>query len=522
MPSLALVDRLRALSPPDRRRILSRCSTQELAALTWCWREFWARPDERPAGAREGRGQLAPAGEWTWWANIGGRGSGKTKTCAEWVMEEALRLGRGCRIHLVAQSIDDGRDTMIEGPSGLMACAPPWAGLTYAPSVVGGTVEWRNGARARLFGADRPTKGRGPQCNRMWLDDPAAFGPHGLQVLEQLLFGFRSRGPDGSGPRGVISSTPLESDLMRWILAGEDGKRASTVVYSRSESDDNRHNLAENFFTETLAEFAGTELEQQERFGRSPWSTSKKIFAGISFSGAPVRVDTMPDRFLTVAVWIDPSTSTSTRSCEVGLVVVGLTSDGHLYLLQDLSGVYGAQEWPEIALTAVERWTPHAASVHLGVETNQSGNQPEGLLRSAEKIRRLQRGLPGVSVIEIREINTSRSKAVRATPLPRLYAAGQLHHLAGAGLEMLERQLRELDDRPALGRDRADAFVYAVLDLAGILDHARGGAMVGGVSVGPAAFGGRPGGAVNVGSSSPTVVPHIAGSFSFGGGGRWL
>jgi len=514
----ALVDRLRALSAADRAAILGQFSAKELASLRWRWRDFWARPDEREPGAIEGGGQLPPPGSWTWWASIGGRGSGKTRSAAEWILEEAERLGRGCVIHLVGQSVDDARATMIEGESGLLANAPPWAGLDWRPSVQGGLLVWKNGARARVFGADKPAKGRGPQCNRMWLDDPAAWGPHGKEVLEQLLFGFRLRAPDGSEPRGVISSTPIESEILRWILDGTRGGRRSKIVYSRSATDDNRANLSTSFFDETLAEFAGTELEQQERYGIWNAAGAPKVFAGIDFNRTPVRVAHAPERFLAVAIWIDPAESTSTRACEVGMVAGGLTNDGHVYLLEDLSAKLGANEWPDRALDAVERWAPRAASVHLGVEINRGGNQPAELLRSAEKIRRLQRGLPGFSILEIRTVFTDKGKSARATPLPRLYAAGQVHHLPG--LDELERQMRALDDTRAANRDRADAAVYVVLDLAGVLE-ARGGSgayAVGGAAIGPGTFGAPALGAVAVGPSappSPAVTPHL--SFTFGG-----
>mgnify|MGYP001582717541 CR=1 FL=1 len=516
----ALVDRLRALPAERRAALLDALSPRAVAALRWDWEGFWARPDDRAPGWTEGRGQLPPPGDWTWWGNIGGRASGKTTAAVEWVHSEARTLGRGCVIHLLGQTLEDARAVMVEGESGLLAKARPWDGIDFKPSIGGGLITWRSGAKARVFGADKPAKGRGPQCNRMWLDDPAAFGVNGMAVLEQLLFGFRLRAPDGSEPRGVISSTPIESELMRWILGGPRGERRSKVLYSRSTTDDNRSNLAESFFTQTLEEFAGTELEQQERYAIFPWG-AKKIFANVDFKRPPVRVDVAPDRFLGVAIWIDPAQSTSTKACEVGMVAAGVTHAGKIFLLDDSSDVMGADVWPERALDLHDRWAGRTAAIHLGVETNRGGNQPAELLRSAEIIRKLREGRPGVATIEIRSVFTHQGKTVRATPLPRLYLAGQVHHLPG--LDGVERQLRELDDTPRLQLDRADAAVYCVLDLAGILEQ-RGGSSsyaVGGVALGPGTFGPAAAGAVNVGpaaqrSAVPMSMPGM--SFSFGGG----
>ncbi len=512
---IALVDELRELDEPDREAVLATCSAKELAALRWCWPEFWARPDDRDPGAIIGKGQLPPSGPWTWWANIGGRGAGKTEACARWVSSEALRLGAGAVFHLVGQSVEDARSTMIEGPSGLLQASPPWAAVRWIPSVAGGVVLWKNGARARVFGADKARKARGPECNRMWIDDPAAFGPNGKEVLNQLLFGFRRRAPDGSEPRGVISSTPIDSELLSWIMSGSTaGMQQRRMVYSFSETDDNRSNLSEDFFGNILSEFAGTEREQQERFGKYQVGQAR-VFKGIDFNEKPCRVHALPERFLAMAVWIDPAVSTSARSCEVGICVAGLTNDGHVWIVEDLSAQLDSNTWPEVAMAAAERWKIRTGDMRFGVETNRGGDSPAALLRSAEKLMRLRAGNPAVSIYQIKEVFARKAKGQRATPLPRLYAAGQVHHLAGM-LEM-ERQLRELEDHVRIPLDRADACVYAVLDLAGVLENVAGYS-VGGSAQEPGAFGPAAQGAIAVG---PTVQPTPSMPFTFGGGGDW-
>lgn len=461
---LALVDRLRALPAADRARILSRLSARELAGLRWEWASLWARPDVRdPTDPRMGAGQLPPSGDWTWWALVGGRGSGKTRSAAEWVNAEAMRLGRGCIMHLVGASIDDARAVMVEGPSGLLACSPPWARPTFRASVEGGSLEWPSGAIGRVFGVDKPRKGRGPQCNRMWCDDVAAWGPRAKETFEQLLLGFRLMAPDGGGPRGVISTTPIDNEVIRWLLAGEHGERQSAIVYSRDPTDANRANLAESFFRQTLEEFAGTELEQAERFGVFVSSTSGRVFAGTDFGLPPIRVSVIPPDLRAIAIGVDPATSSAVHSCEVGIVVVGVDARGHTFAVDDLSAVMSADVWPGVVLDAVERWTP-AAPVHVVFETNKGGAMGPELIRSAERIRRLQASLPGVSTLEIRTVVATKSKAQRAAPLVRLFRSGYLHLLPG--LATLERQLRDLSDAQERKTDRADAFVWAALDIA--------------------------------------------------------
>lgn len=91
---------------------------------------------------------------------IGGRGSGKTRTGAEWV--RGLALGDPVfspepveRIALVGETFADVRDVMIEGPSGLLALprlggAPP----VWQPSRR--RMVFENGAVALAFSAEEP------------------------------------------------------------------------------------------------------------------------------------------------------------------------------------------------------------------------------------------------------------------------------------------------------------------------------------------------------------------------------
>jgi len=510
--ALSLVARLRALPTEDRRAILERLPARQLAALKWAWRDFWARPDARePAAPHLGTGQLAPAGTWTWWGNIGGRGSGKTRTCAEWVTEKACDLGKGFVVHLVAQTPEDGRDAMIEGVSGLATIAPPWSGFDFKSSKEGGTITWRSGARGRVFGANVPRKGRGPACCAMWLDDPAAFGPQGLATFKMLLYGFRERMPDGSDPQGVVSSTPIDSDLLDEILSGEDGSQGTTVVYSWSASDDNRANLSEKWFTETLAKIAATdpELELQERYGKRIKKADGKAFAGVNLVAPPVKVDALPGDIVSIGLWVDPATSSAVHSCEVGVVVLALARAGHVYALEDLSRVMNSAEWPVVVVRAADRFRASFpwAHVYLGIETNKGGNMGPALLELAEKNQRLEEGGSGIATYEVRTVFASVGKGQRAAPVRAAAAAGRFHLLAGLGA--LTRQLQELDDAEGPKRDRADACVHGAVDLlrsaTAVTDPMPEG------RIGPA-----PLGAVAVG---PSVQNPAA--FQFGTPGRW-
>jgi phage terminase large subunit-like protein len=70
--------------------------------------------------------QLPPPGDWRIWLLLAGRGFGKSRTLSEWVNEQAVSR-QASRIGLVAATAADCRDVIVEGESGILATAPPYA-----------------------------------------------------------------------------------------------------------------------------------------------------------------------------------------------------------------------------------------------------------------------------------------------------------------------------------------------------------------------------------------------------------
>jgi phage terminase large subunit-like protein len=102
----------------DIDAFLNGLSENALMALPWVF-DFWALPH-----------QLPPDGAWRTWVILGGRGAGKTRAGAEWVRAQVegagpLDAGRCKRIALVGETLDQVREVMIFGDSGIMAVSPP-------------------------------------------------------------------------------------------------------------------------------------------------------------------------------------------------------------------------------------------------------------------------------------------------------------------------------------------------------------------------------------------------------------
>ena len=145
-----------------QEKFLDELGQGALLALPYLF-EFWALEH-----------QVAPTGDWRTWVIMGGRGAGKTRAGAEWVRSEVegalpLDAGRSRRVALVGETIEQVREVMIFGESGILACSPP----DRRPEWKSGRklLEWPNGATAQVFSAHEPEALRGPQFDAAWVDE---------------------------------------------------------------------------------------------------------------------------------------------------------------------------------------------------------------------------------------------------------------------------------------------------------------------------------------------------------------
>ena len=210
--------------------------------------EFWAMPH-----------QLPPAGDWRSWVIMGGRGAGKTRAGAEWVrskVEGAMPLDTGqCRrIALVGETIEQVREVMIFGDSGILACSPDdrrpdWEATRKR-------LVWPNGAVATIHTAHEPEGLRGPQFDGAWVDELAKW-KRGEEAWDQLQFALRL----GDQPQVCVTTTPRNVGVLKRLL-----NSPSTVV-TQAPTEANAANLAASFLEEVRARYRGTRLGRQELDG---------------------------------------------------------------------------------------------------------------------------------------------------------------------------------------------------------------------------------------------------------------
>ena len=462
MPTIPEI--LRSADPALRERIVRSLPEAQLRALARSFPE-WAHG-----------GQLVPAAtasgaDWRTWVLLAGRGFGKTRAGAEWVLgavrgaetkdspsilrqaQDERSFGRAgvgknphrqrcalppppagedLRIALVAATVDEARAVMVEGPSGILACAGPNEIADWLPSRA--LLKFSSGAEATLYSGASPNKLRGPQHHLAWCDELAKWR-HPLATWDMLQLGLRC----GVRPRALVTTTPRGG-----CAALADILAAADTVQTGGATSANPH-LPPAFLSAVTARYGGTRLGREELDGEFLSEIAGSLWprALIDASRGPPPA---PGDLRRVVVAVDPPGSAA-GTC--GIVVCGLAGGGVAHVLADCSAEGLSPEgWARAVAAAAELWSAD----RVVAEKNQGGDMVRSVLRSA--------GL----ILPLTLVSATRSKVRRAEPVAGLFESGRAR-LAGRFPE-LEAQLGGLvagGDYLGPGRspDRADAMVWA-------------------------------------------------------------
>lgn len=422
-------------SGPDiaQKQFLEGLTSAQLAGLRYLF-DFWAMPH-----------QLPPPDPWRTWVILGGRGAGKTRAGAEWVrtmVEGPLPKtpGKCRRIALVAETIEQAREVMVFGESGVLAISPP----DRRPIWVAGRrmLVWPNGAQAQIFSASEPESLRGPQFDAVWADELAKWRK-ASETWDMLQFCLRL----GEDPRTCVTTTPRRTKVLRDLL-----EKPSTVrTHARTQA--NRANLASGFIEEIEATYAGTSLGRQEIDGEMLDDVAGSLWNLQQL--AVLQVAAPPD-CTRIVVAIDPPGTSHAGSDACGIIVAGVVMSGPVqdwrgYVLEDATiSAARPTDWAKAAIAAMER---HSAD-RLVAEVNQGGDMVEAVLRQIDPL------------VSYRSVHASKGKIARAEPIAALYEQGRIAHLRGLG--DLEDQMCQMTAQGFAGSgspDRVDALVWALQDL---------------------------------------------------------
>jgi predicted phage terminase large subunit-like protein len=414
--SIALT--LASLAPPDRATFIASLTTEEALVLQYTW-AYWARPN-----------QTIPQGDWSTWMVLAGRGFGKTRVGAQQVHQWATELGPSGRIALVGKDPADIRKTMVEGESGLLACAAPWFYPTFEPTKR--VVVWPNGCRGFTYSAEVPDDLRGPQHHKFWGDELCKWR-FPQETWDNLQFGLRL----GDNPQGVVTTTPSRIKTLREILTDPG------TVTTRGSTYDNAANLPQKFLDYLKRKYEGTTLGRQELFAELIEDVEGALWTHKMVDDQRVR---QAPAMRKIVVAIDPAASSGPDASETGIVVAGVGEDGHGYVLEDLSDRYTPDGWATKAVDAFDR---HQADAIIA-EKNNGGEMVEHTVRTVRKL------------IPYRAVHASRGKRTRAEPVAALYEQKRVHHVGT--FAQLEDQMTTWV--PGMeSPDRMDGLVWALTDL---------------------------------------------------------
>lgn len=416
-----LRDQLQRLNPQQRLALLASLPEPALLPLLYDWEGLWARDS-----------QLLPGGTWSTWLCLAGRGWGKTHVGSETVRTWVDR-GEAGRIALIGPTSADARDVMVEGKSGILTLAPPWNKPRYEPSKR--RLTWKNGARAFLYSAEEPERLRGPQHDKAWCDELAAW-VNGKEVWNQLQMGLRL----GDKPQAIATTTPKAVPLVLDLM------KDPTTTVTRGSTFENLANPAEYFATIRRL-YEGTRLGRQEIYAEVLEDMPGALFNQAVIDKLRVEVAPQLER---IVVAIDPAPTSDAGADETGIIVVGRGTDEHVYVLADVSVRGTPDEWARAAVKAYYQFQADS----LVAEVNVGGEMVGTVIRSVD---------PDVAFKEVRAM---RGKAKRAEPVAALYEQGKVHHVGPPErFERLERQMRVFTGVNGRRDDRTDGLCWGVHEL---------------------------------------------------------
>ncbi len=410
-------------------------SLKELKALSCDW-QLSARQE-----------QLPPIGNWFTWLILGGRGAGKTRAGAEWVhdasssgylMSQSVgpKLTYG-RIALVAETLSDAREVMVDGQSGILNIATRNRPV-YESSRR--RLIWPNGAIAQIFSSEDPESLRGPQFDLAWCDELCKW-KYAQETWDMLQFGLRL----GALPRQLITTTPRPIELLKQIM--ED----PLTVITKMRTDDNKAHLANSFLQNVTARYAKTRLGRQELDGEVIADLEDALWQRALLEKS--RISQLPP-LERIVVAIDPPVSATAKDSCCGIVVAGLDTQGKGIVLKDGS-IDGASpsKW---AARASELFHNFNADMVVA-EGNQGGDMVRTVLQASD------------ATLPIQIVHATRGKWVRAEPIAALYEQNRVAHYGA--FKKLEDQMCNFSNLGGAGGtggvspDRLDALVWALTAL---------------------------------------------------------
>lgn len=450
----------RILSELPEQEQLTFLASLDLPTLEQMAREEWwftCRPEQVP-----------PPGEWTVHLYLAGRGCGKTRSGAEWLVQRAIEYpydasGFPTERLVVAYNLSDTRIVCIEGASGVLRVLHrlgfeevkdhykgDMAGkYHYTKSPKPHITLMETGTKIHFTGAD-PDAPRGFNLSDVWMDEPVKW-ENPMAVWKEGIFPALRADLPGDKPRAFVTTTPKPIDLLQYWLKQDDG----TVSMARGSTFDNSDNLSEAFLTEAKKMYEGTALGRQELYGEMLDSLEGMLFSYSSINNHRVTIG--PPKVAHRTVGVDPGLTGAEDGDEMGVVVVCRDADDHMFVVADETTRAAGRD---AALHAWRIYEKYGCDT-LVYENNLGKAWMHEVFTDAFK--ELQKA--GVFPMDVMEpplvpVFSNQGKRLRAEPVAMRYSQGRVHHIGH--FEDLEKQMLSFDPISSKASpDRLDALVHA-------------------------------------------------------------
>lgn len=427
---MSVAERLAILPDEEREPLLLELAESD--DTDWEYSsDFWLRPN-----------QLECLHDDSWLvAYLAGRGAGKTRTGSHWTIEKARVPGT--RIHLVARTVGDVRDVMIQGESGIMALSPPSFKPDYIPSIR--RLVWPNGSTATTFSADAPSQLRGPQSHATWADEVAAWkhvpDDSGATAWDHVKISTRL----GTDPQIFATTTPKRIAVIRDLVA--QAKTDPAVAIHLGSTFDNAANLSAEYLDTLSRMYAGTALERQELYGEL-----LLIVEGALWNDDDFRRQVAPaDEDLITVISVDPSASSGGDDTGI-MVIQGSTEkklmDRRCWVRADATMNGPPERWSGVVHDLQNEWSRPGRPALVVAEKNQGGEMVAAVLHQHD---------PSMPVALV---HAARSKEVRAEPVVLAYRQRRVFH--SDVFEDLEEELTTWEPQSRWSPNRLDALVHGV------------------------------------------------------------
>jgi phage terminase large subunit-like protein len=437
-----------ALLPDDVRleliKSLPAVVVEEMLRDEW-W--FTARPEQMP-----------PVSDAFIYLFMAGRGSGKSRSGSEWLVEQVRkhpldRNGVPTEWLAVADTLADARTINAEGPSGLLNVLNR-RGIDYrykqSPRPM---ILFPKGAKIYFEGADDPDTGRGYNASGAMLDEIAKWIRPYETWYEGLMPSLRAD-LVGDHPRAFVTTTPKPINLLLEWVTRED----SSVHIITGSTFDNAANLSAPVLAELKRRYDGTSMGEQELYGKLLELTGGGLFKRMDL--VRHRVPKLPEDVTLVSTVVGMDPSLTGDDDMTGIVVVARDTDNHMWVLGDHSVQAAGRE---ACLAVWQTAAQYRADMVVYEENLGKRYLAETMANSFVEL--VDDGVfPKHSTPFMKAVHAKHGKKTRAEPVALRCEQGRLHMVGSH--DRLEDELVLYDPQSTReSPDRMDAMVHAALHL---------------------------------------------------------